>query len=183
MKKWLGILLGMALYGTAFATPAQVIIIRHGEKPKEGNELSLKGWERAHALIPFFQGNKKVLDFGTPVAIYAQKPSTPESSMRPIETVQGLADALNLTLNTNFEHAQYPSMAQEILSNPDYEGKMVLICWEHKVIPDIAKNLNAPNVPNKWDGDDFDRLWVITYGDEITFDDLPQKLLYGDSKK
>lgn len=36
------------------AAPAQIIIIRHAEKPPEGNQLSIKGMERAAALIPFF---------------------------------------------------------------------------------------------------------------------------------
>ena len=55
------------------AEPAQVIIIRHAEKPDEGNELSLAGRERAAALAPYFLGETALLRFGPPVAIYVQR--------------------------------------------------------------------------------------------------------------
>ena len=38
------------LFGEAAAQPAQVLVIRHGEKPESGEHLSLKGQERAAAL-------------------------------------------------------------------------------------------------------------------------------------
>jgi hypothetical protein len=171
------------------ALPAQVILIRHGEKPKEGAHLSLRGQERAAALIPFFMGNPQMLEFGTPVAIYAMSPTkSPEdnTSMRAIETVQGLADALHLQLKKH-HRSEYHAMAEEILNCPDYEGKMVLICWEHTVIPKLAEALNAEGFPKNWPSAIFDRCWMITYGpsekDTPPFQNLPQRLLQGDSVK
>ena len=76
-------------------------------------------------------------------------------------------------------------MIAEIKHNRDYDGHMVLICWEHKVIPDIAAELGAEEAPHKWEGSVFDRTWVLTFKADhrCTFKDLPQRLMYGDSKK
>lgn len=166
--------------------PAQIIIIRHAEKPNEGNSLDLKGRERAAALVPFFLGNKEVLKHGTPVAIYATRRTTEDDSARPIETVQGIADTLDLNLNINYGHDEYPQMAKEILSTPLYDGKMVLICWEHHVIPKIAEQLKAKHVPEKWPDEVFDRLWILNYppGEPApTFLNLPQQLMFGDTSQ
>jgi hypothetical protein len=59
---------------------------------------------------------------------------------------------------------------------------IVLICWHHGKIPDLAKALGVFNPP-KWDGKVFDRVWQITYTKgKASLADLPQMLLYGDSK-
>jgi len=39
------------------ADPAQVILIRHAEKPEQGHDLSLPGRQRAAALVPYFREN------------------------------------------------------------------------------------------------------------------------------
>jgi hypothetical protein len=165
--------------------PAQVILIRHAEKPPEGHDLSLQGRERAAALAPFFLEAPEVLTYKAPAAIYAQAVNQEARSRRPIETVTPLAKALKLDLITRYGHSDYPRMAKDILANPDYKGKMVLICWEHKVIPDMARELGVKDAPAKWPGEAFDRLWVITYKADgpPTFRDLPQRLLFGDSSK
>jgi hypothetical protein len=68
----LGLLIVLFFASSLLAEPAQVIIIRHAEKPEDGNELSLEGRERAAALAPYFLANLDLLEFGPPVAIYAQ---------------------------------------------------------------------------------------------------------------
>ena len=82
-----GLMLALVIACQAMAQPAQVIIIRHAEKPTSGNELSLRGEERAAALVPFFLGADELLEFKTPVAIYAQAQKKETSSIRSIETV------------------------------------------------------------------------------------------------
>jgi hypothetical protein len=167
----------------AEAGPAQVIIIRHAEKPDEGNDLSLKGRERAAALVPYFRGRPEVLSYKTPVAIYAQGAKKKDSSRRPVETVKGLAQALNLDIIDKYTHDEFPKMVAEILAKPEYDGRMVLICWEHKVIPDIAEAFDVKGAPAQWHGHVFDRTWVITFKPDkkASFQDLPQKLMFGDS--
>ncbi|MGO9108026.1 MAG: hypothetical protein ACLP9L_02225 [Thermoguttaceae bacterium] len=160
----------------ANAKPAQVIIIRHGEKPDQGDDLSLKGRERAAALVPFFVSGDKE----RPVAIYAQGPSNEHHSRRPMETVAPLARELKLEVKT-YHRNRYAEMVKEILARPEYDGKTVLICWHHKGIPDLATALGVVAPPD-WTSQTFDRLWIIRLKDgKAILQDLPQRLLYGDS--
>jgi hypothetical protein len=167
------------------AQPAQILIIRHAEKPDEGSKLSLAGRERAAALAPYFLGNDELLQFGPPVAIYAQAQKHASSSLRPIETVEPLAAAIHIKINDSFERDDFAAMVEEILHNKTYDGHTVLICWEHKVIPQIAAKFGAATASDKWPGAVFDRTWVLTLkdGHGYAFEDLPQQLMFGDSRK
>jgi hypothetical protein len=167
---------------SAFAGPAQVIIIRHAEKPATGDDLNAKGRQRAAALVPYFQEAPEVLEYKTPVAIYAQKSTEEHKSRRPVDTIKGLAKALNQEL------IQYPRenalvMVKDIMAKPEYEGKMVLICWSHTGIPDMAKAFGVKEPP-PWPGTVYDRNWVITFDKgNANFKSVPQKLMFGDSEK
>jgi len=185
MRHIAAILLYVCAIGPAAGQPAQVIIIRHAEKPDDGNELNQRGRERAAALVAYFQGRPEVLQFKTSAAIYAQAPKNSGSSIRPLQTVKPLAAALKLQVVQRFMHDDYRDMVKEILKREDLKDRMVLICWEHKVIPDIAQALGATDAPGKWHGDVFDRTWVITFGrnSDVALSNLPQTLLFGDSAK
>ncbi len=169
-----------------FATPAQVIIIRHAEKPPKGsNFLNTKGMERAQALMPYFLNTAELLEYGAPIAIYAQKPIPDNPSHRPIQTCEPTAQALKLKVLTPYSHDEYATLVKEILKNPLYNGKMVLICWEHHAIPQIAKQFGVEEDLKPWPANVFDRTWVITFNDDgsvKSFKNLPQRLMYGDSK-
>ena len=193
--------------------PGQVLIIRHGEKlgdPKKdddgGRHLSIQGSARAAALpalfIPAlpqlscglhykaveFHGHYretpikgKAPRFPTPNYIFATQRS--KNSNRPVETVTPLGTALNLPINDGFadKEPDIKKMVNAILN--DYPGKVVLICWHHGEIPELAKALGVSSPP-KWDGKVFDRVWQITFPKgKATLQDLPQMLLYGDSTK
>lgn len=181
MKKFL---LCLACFASAHATPAQVIIIRHAEKPSRGNTLSEKGYERAEGLVRLFLEDPRVLQFGTPAAIYAQRPKHERSSLRPIQTIEPLAHVLHLPIEDQFTRTQYPKMVQKVLNDPRYEDKMVLISWAHSVIPQIAEAFGVENAPHKWPRSEFDRLWVITFEKEgsVKFQNLPQRVLKSDSQ-
>jgi hypothetical protein len=165
------------------ALPAQVFIIRHAEKAAEGTGLSLKGKERAAALVPFFMETKELTVHGTPVAIFAMAAPKEDSSMRPIETVKKLADELKITINENYVHDNYKKMVEDIKSNSSYKGKTVLISWEQEAIPDIARAFGALQAPLRWQGDAFDRIWIINFetSGKAVFQNMPQRLMYGDS--
>jgi hypothetical protein len=169
-----------------FGQPATVMIIRHAEKPDEGHCLSVRGWQRAAALVPFFVGELSdecgdpEPGFGKPAAIYAQKSDAEHKSRRPFETVQALAVALKLDIK-GFAHDDFKAMIREIQGMPAYAGKLVLICWEHHAIPDLAEALGVDDPPD-WPGHSFDRVWVIKRRDgKAKLHDVPQKLLYGDT--
>ena len=177
---WLAIVVN-----AAFADPAEVILIRHAEKPETGNDLTLRGRERAAALVPYFLETPELLEAKTPVAIYAQRPKNATSSIRSIETVRPLANALHLKINDSFVRDEFQQMVEEIRHKPEYEGHTVLICWEHKVIPEIAAKLGAENAPKSWPDATYDRTWIVKFqGDKkTTCSDVPQRLLFGDSPK
>ena len=182
MKKTI---LFLVLFSTSMAlgTPAQVIIIRHGEKPSSGDELSDRGWARAQALVQYFETKPAVTRFGTPIAIYAMKPGSADTSLRPIETVTPLAQDLGMTINTSFEKNDIKALVEEIMTNPLYDKKMVLICWEHKMINNIASEFGVAPKPNQWSSSVFDSVWKINFsGKHVSkFSVGWQHLLPGDS--
>ncbi len=162
----------------AYGRPAEVIIMRHGEKPDQGDDLSLKGRERAAALVPFFLSRAGEM----PVAIYAQRAGGEHRSRRMVETVAPLAHELKLDVKT-WERSQYTDMIKEILDKPEYDGKIVLICWEHKAILDLATALGIAAPPD-WPGQTFDRLWIINLNSgKATLKQESERLMYGDSAK
>jgi hypothetical protein len=167
--------------GPAVAGPEQVILIRHAEKPPDGHHLSLAGRERAAALVPYFQENPDVTDLGPPVALYAQKSTEDHKSHRPAETVAGLAKALKLEVR-QFAHEDYQDMVREIMRKPEYEGKTILVCWEHHALADIAREFGAKDPPD-WHEKAFDRCWVIRFANgKVRLKNLPQRLMFGDSR-
>jgi hypothetical protein len=179
----LALLVGLLWACPVDGKPAQVILILHAEKPAEGADLSQRGKERAAALVPYFLGRPEVLPFKAPVAIYAQGAKKEGSSRRPVETVKPLAAALKLDVIDKYTHDEFPQMVEEVLAKPEYEGKTVLVCWEHKVLPDIARAFGVKDPAQKWHGAVFDRTWVITFAADKkpSLADLPQRLMFGDS--
>jgi hypothetical protein len=167
--------------------PAQVLIIRHGEKPPENAksvDLNAQGKERADALPNLFKASTtRPSPFPTPDFIFATKNT--KHSFRPLETVMPLAKKLNQPINANYADEEYAKLADEILKNPKYAGKTALISWHHGMIPQLAEKLHATGMPEHWKGTVFDRVWQITYDKEgaATFQDLPQHLLPHDSEK
>ena len=183
---------GFALLAISFwsplagAAPAEILVIRHAEKISDSEPgLSPKGFQRANALVDLFKKDPRLLDYGTPVAIFAGTAKHSDGSIRPLQTIQPLAKALGLTPRTDFESKDDTAMVASIMSNPAYNGKTVLICWPHQEIPDIAHALGMKKkkIPN-WDGGTFDRVWKFTIdnGDVASFEDLPERALPGDSQ-
>ena len=176
--------------GTAFAAPAQIILIRHGEKPETGAELNAQGFKRAAALVKFFKNAPAVTRYGTPAAIYAAAPKNEDSSVRSIQTVTPLAKALGIKINAGFTRGQTNKLARDIMENPAYDGRMVLVCWQHTNLVRLAQALADYNysqkaaIPQVWPDGAFDRVWVLDLskkGKVVLFQDLPQHLLPGDS--
>lgn len=119
--------------------------------------------------------------FTSPNHIFATRAS--KLSKRPIETITPLATALKVPLNDGFadNEASIKKMTNAILN--DFPGDIILVCWHHGKIPDIAKALGISSPP-KWDGKIFDRVWQITFPKgKAALKDLPQMLFYGDSAK
>ncbi|RZA07585.1 MAG: histidine phosphatase family protein [Proteobacteria bacterium] len=170
----------------AFATPKRVLIVRHAEKPSdEENFLSARGRARAEAIAALFTAEENERRLGSPELIFAAAPKHAHSSVRPYQTVAPLARALHLKVNLDYTKDETEELARDLLKAPEYDGKTILISWVHKEIPALAEALGATEVPAKWDGDTYDRIWKINFPRERAGDliDLPQNALPGDSKR
>jgi hypothetical protein len=175
----------LAAQGPLSARPAEIILLRHAEKPadEKNPNLSARGEERAKALpslvtnLPVLAGN------GLPSAVFAARPTTHSHSRRAEETVAPLAKALRLPVETPFSAPDAARLARDVLADHAFDGKTVVICWVHDYLPQLARALGVKHPPD-WGGHTFDRVWVITYeGDRAVMQNLPQQLLAGDSSK
>ena len=111
------------------AQPREILIIRHAEKPDSADDPNLtpRGYARAVALVQFFSAS-----FDTPDYLFATQAS--KHSNRPVETITPLAGALHMPVDSKVADADYLLFAQDILTNPQYTGKMLIICWHHGTI-------------------------------------------------
>jgi hypothetical protein len=152
----------------ASAAPSQVIIIRHGEKPATGGDLLVpQGVCRADALATAFPAQ-----FGAPTAIFAMNPNDEDGSMRPIQTVTPLARVLHLTIDHDYTRKQFSQLVSAVMS----QNGLVLICWEHKAIPDLVSAFEdagwspgSATVPTKWSGSDFSSAWILDFNGAPSF--------------
>jgi hypothetical protein len=168
----------------ALAQPAQVLIIRHGEKPPERSavNLSLKGQERAMALVPFLTKTLGLLSHGLPVALFATKIAPNDPSQCTLETLTPLSHYLKLPIQAHYVNKDYPWLAQEIMTDPAYKNMSVLICWDRRYIPRLAAALGVFPEPPTWPENVFGQVWIITYrGSQARLGNMPQRLLFGDS--
>jgi len=155
----------------ASAGPQTVMLIRHGEDMGEQSfHLSPAGLKRAQALPKLF-GSR----LPKPDVIIATRAS--KGSNRPIETVEPLASALHLPIDNRFKDDDFDILARDLLTDPRYTGKVVLVCWHHGKMDNLAKALGVSHAP-KWPDRQFDHVWIISYGKKggAHMDDVPQQL-------
>lgn len=161
------------------AMPSKIILIRHGEEPlgDEGTELSDIGWARAHGLPQLFS-NENITH------LIALKPHKKKGSIRSIQTLQPLSQALGLTVITPYTRDEVSDLVQMLANGSEYDGQVVLVAWQHDTLADIAHQLGVEEAPAKW-GKVFDRYWILesTNGRITSFQNLPQRLLANDSEE
>jgi hypothetical protein len=181
--KWLVLFVLAAGILCAPAQPKEIVIVRHAEEPNgDSNHLSSKGRKRAQALADFFQTNAVVTQFGTPVALFAARPKA-GGSKRSVETILPTSEALGEPIRQPFTEDQYGALAHKILNTPAFKGKIVVIVWTHSSIEELAAALGVRPRPN-WKSSAYDRAWVIVRSQgRVTLQDIPQRLLSGDSKR
>ncbi len=136
--------------------PLKVIIIRHGEKPVNGDNLNCQGLNRSQ-LLPAVIISK----FGIPAFSYVPSLSTDSATKhaRMFQTITPLAVKYNLIINSKFSGKDSSTLTQDIFKR--YGN--VLVVWDHKsIVPIIhAFGINDPLL--KWDNDDFDSIWIVTF--------------------
>jgi broad specificity phosphatase PhoE len=176
--------------------PPLVMLIRHAEKPVVGRapngvtadgspdpeSLTPRGWQRAGALVGLFSPDpSRATGLPTPTHLFASQVGPHSSSRRPLETIQPLADRLGLTVDVRFLKEELGQLAAAILA---IDG-VVLVSWEHHLIPSIANMLigDTTSVPQVWPDDRFDVVWLIDRQDPTkpaTIRQVPELLLNGD---
>lgn len=169
---------------TSFATPKEILVIRHAEKPTVGDEgihLSERGLERANALPDFFLKHPEMNDNGAPVAVFAASPKLPTGSVRAYETIAPTAARLGLPVIRDFKSGEEDVVAQEIMNNPAYHGKTVLMTWVRDELPLLGAALGV-TAELKWPSPIFDRVWKFSYDSNgnVTLKTVKQSLLTGD---
>jgi hypothetical protein len=195
------------------APPEAIYILRHGEKPAdpepsghgkppdapygvdiEGNHsphsLVPRGWQRAGGLVALFDqaggGSKAGLLAPTVLLSPAHGSPSKNAGHRTYQTIEGLGGRLGIEIESTFGKGQEAELAASVVR--DYSG-VVLICWEHHLIPSIAAALPVVRetvIPKAWPGHRYDVVWTFTRvpgGDtaEYAFGQIPQLLLSGDS--
>lgn len=171
---------------SAWAQPAQVLLLRHAEKPDdpENAHLSQRGQERAMALVPYLAGTPALLKFGPPAALYAARPTARDRSRRALETLLPAAEQWKLQVQTPGGAREYEGVARLLLEDRTLKGKNVVVCWPHEYLAELAAAFGVKPKPAEWKGSVFDRIWSITFtNSQAILTDLPQRLLFGDSKK
>ena len=118
---------------------AVVLIIRHGEKPDTGRDLSPAGQQRAEAYIHYFQEFTVDSQSLRPNVIFAAKDS--KESERPRLTVEPFAKAAQLRIDAHFSSNQSAELAGTLRATE--QGKRILISWHHTDIPDLLRALGA----------------------------------------
>lgn len=175
------------------ALPAQVIIIRHGEKNPLNGQLLPKGQSRAGALAAYLteldpdSTNPPLFQFGPPAVIFASRPAqhSDDTTIRCIQTVTPTAQKLKLPVHSPFAPLQEQELADFILNNPHYDGKNVLICWHHTLIAGLIEAFGyLPPAgiipyPNR-----YDLVWLLPIPapvPPVVVTPILQELLFGDS--
>jgi len=135
----------------------QLVIIRHGEKPTEGDNLSAQGFERALALPAVLN---KVMPrpphFTYVPCIGTDKDAT--TRVRMMQTVLPYAVQHNLTINSDYAPDEIAGLVKELRR---LRGTVLLV-WEHHNIVKIAEALGIEE-PQEWPDDDYDSIWTITF--------------------
>jgi len=169
---WIGLIV-LLFAETRGDYPAQLILIRHGEKGEEPVDLDPQGLQRAQCLVDYF--TNPVGPYNTPNHIYAMKQKHSDSSNRAVETVQPLADALDKKIHNDFEKGEEKKCVDDIIAR--YPGKTVLVCWEHDTLVDIAAyfgactdsgNLDWGLNPDSGSNNSscYNANWILTFDDE-----------------
>ncbi|KAI9205666.1 uncharacterized protein BJ171DRAFT_422919 [Polychytrium aggregatum] len=190
-----------------------VILVRHAEKlvweqglcPEDhklakaayvdDHQLSSKGWERAHALVPYFQHRGEmgeILQSFPLGGIIGQDvdlgPEPFGQSERCLQTVEPLSQATGIPI-TRFIKRDFAEAIEAVRARAEWKGRSVVVSWAHQMLRDwaLALGVDPAEIPGKWPGKRYDLTWVIVPG--AGADGRPQlrqycqRLLYGDSDK
>ncbi len=175
--------------GQVSAVPARIVILRHGEK-LDHKELCELGAQRAQALAAQYLGQ------GAAQSLFAagEKPEaflaiTPHT----IETITPAAQSWDVPVTVYKAHDKHEDedakeaeltrltqeAAHDVLTDPRYAGKIVVMTWEHNHIAKSKLEKDYPgeqvtlrqllhldqlaDVPKTWPDSNYDFFWIADY--------------------
>jgi phosphohistidine phosphatase SixA len=176
----------------------RIMIIRHAEKHTSGrergvdfegfhakHELTVRGWQRAGALVGFFAppgGLPAGSPISTPRSILASAATKASPSLRAQHTVLALAELLRIEIDTRYADGEEAAAAAAALAAPG----PVLISWHHSHISKLTRLIGGhlPDCPKSWPDDCFDVVWVLDRDDGASgpwrFSQVVQRLFAND---
>lgn len=188
-------LAALAASGFCVAAPERLVIVRHGEKLNTW-QLCPTGWQRAQALSEQYLGNNASLPLfpSTPPAailtltLHTSETAQPTAHDRgmPLTTYVSLPNpAMSPSAIEAAMNQQNRQAVQDLLKDPRYNGKQVLMVWEHFHTASAALEarypgeqvtlrqllkLNLPpfadQVPDTWPDGNYNFFWVIDFNDD-----------------
>jgi len=152
-----GILLVLGACAQDNTDNLKVVLIRHAEKPPKGDNLTCQGLNRSLQLPALLYSR-----FGIPSTIYIPSIGMGDSTKhsRMFQTIIPFAVKYNRSLTSKWEENDSTQIAGEIR---EHKKGTVLIIWEHKRIPSIARALGITDDTLRWPDDDYDSIWIITF--------------------
>lgn len=135
----------------------KVVIIRHGEKPKDGDNLSCQGQNRALQLAAVLHAKLNIPD-----AIYvpALKSDDETKHSRMFQTISPFVIKYNLPINSKYSADENEKITKSVFK----KDGLVLMVWEHSAIQSLTGALGVNDAP-QWADKDFDSIWIINYQD------------------
>jgi hypothetical protein len=155
------LLLSIGLAPPLAAQPLQLILLRHGDKDPSRSDynLSPKGFLRAIAL-----GRLLPACFGPVerIGTFELNPSDQQNA-RSYQTAVPLAVATGVPIQIFWGSRDDSSLvARQLLEDPAFEGRSVVLFWEHQRMPLLAQALGWPGM-EAIDDNDFDQLILLRF--------------------
>lgn len=188
----------MLAASAADAVPGTIVILRHGEKPTGKNSgffLCSIGVRRSEALAAQYLGkdaSKPLLPYGF-YAFFTITPHTLELAAPSARTWSAPLISYSVLPNekesdadkTKELNVRTQQAVNNVMTNHDWDGKVVVMTWEHKHIANKKLEEEFPGqqvtlrqllhldklgsqVPDTWSGDNYDYFWIVKYADGST---------------
>ena len=160
-----GLLLALQA-GVAMALPGEVVLLRHGHKDRQRGDFNLSpiGLVRMEALARVIPACLGAIDriIVYPFDRVSGKNSRSYQSAVPLAVATGLPITI---AESAPEHSE--QVGRALLTDPALTGARVVLIWEHRRLPDLARGLGWTTMPPIAD-DDFDHLDRLLYGGSST---------------
>jgi hypothetical protein len=170
----------------AHAIPKKIIILRHGEKASS-TALCATGAQRSLALVQDFLGadakNSLFSKGEAPeaffaITLHALELASPAATSWKLPVITYSVVPLPGANEVAELDARTGEAAQHVLTHPAYDGKIVVMVWEHDHIAttdskkatvtlysQFGLNKQGLNVPTAWEGQNYDYFWIIDFKD------------------